>query len=219
MANTVVNAWTVSPTRRCVEVPPPVAEKVTSFGHRVVARAFSYDVVLLACCCLCSVMPDSATPWTAAHQAPRSMGFPRQEHWSGPPFLLQGIFPTPGSNPCLLRLLHYRQILYCWAIRESRVALIQYDWCPYKKAKSRHRDMHGGEHHEHEIGHLQAKGDNWNRSFPHSPQKEPVLLTPHLQEDELLLFKSPGWWYLVTAANTHYLLHTHACLQLCIHNW
>ena len=133
MANTVVNAWTVSPTRRCVEVPPPVAEKVTSFGHRVVARAFSYDVVLLACCCLCSVMPDSATPWTAAHQAPRSMGFPRQEHWSGPPFLLQGIFPTPGSNPCLLQLLHYRQILYCWAIRESRVALIQYDWCPYKK--------------------------------------------------------------------------------------
>ena len=71
-----------------IKNPPanPVAEKVTSFGHRVVAHAFSYDVVLLACCCLCSVMPDSATPWTAAHQAPRSMGFPRQEHWSGLPF-------------------------------------------------------------------------------------------------------------------------------------
>ena len=26
-----------------------------------------------------------ATPWTAAHQAPQSMGFPRQEHWSGVP--------------------------------------------------------------------------------------------------------------------------------------
>ena len=24
-----------------------------------------------------------ATPWTIAHQAPLSMGFPRQEHWSG----------------------------------------------------------------------------------------------------------------------------------------
>ena len=27
-----------------------------------------------------------ATPWTAAHQAPRSLGFSRQEHWSGLPF-------------------------------------------------------------------------------------------------------------------------------------
>ena len=26
------------------------------------------------------------TPWTTAHQAPLSMGFPRQENWSGLPF-------------------------------------------------------------------------------------------------------------------------------------
>ena len=32
-----------------------------------------------------------ATPWTVAHQAPLSMGFPRQEDWSGLPF------PTPGD--------------------------------------------------------------------------------------------------------------------------
>ena len=31
----------------------------------------------------CSVMSDSATPWTVAHQAPLSMGFSRQEYWSG----------------------------------------------------------------------------------------------------------------------------------------
>ena len=31
----------------------------------------------------CSVMSDSVTPWTVAHQAPLSMGFPRQEYWSG----------------------------------------------------------------------------------------------------------------------------------------
>ena len=30
----------------------------------------------------CSVVPDSATPWTAARQAPLSMGFSRQEYWS-----------------------------------------------------------------------------------------------------------------------------------------
>ena len=29
-----------------------------------------------------------ATPWTAAHQAPLSMGFSRQEYWSGVPLLL-----------------------------------------------------------------------------------------------------------------------------------
>ena len=38
-----------------------------------------------------------------------SMEFSRQEYWSGY-FLLQGIFPTQGSNP---GLLHCRQILYC----------------------------------------------------------------------------------------------------------
>ena len=31
--------------------------------------------------------------WTIAYQAPLSMGFPRQEYWSGLPFLLQGIYP------------------------------------------------------------------------------------------------------------------------------
>ena len=47
-----------------------------------------------------------ATPWTLAHQAPLSIGFPRQEHWSGLPFPSPGIFPTQGLNPQLLRLLH-----------------------------------------------------------------------------------------------------------------
>ena len=41
-----------------------------------------------------------ATPWTVARQAPLSMGFPRQECWSGLP-CLQGIFPTQGLNPSL----------------------------------------------------------------------------------------------------------------------
>ena len=40
------------------------------------------------------------------------MGFPREEDWSGLPFLLQGIFPTQGSIP---GLPHRRQILYRWS--------------------------------------------------------------------------------------------------------
>ena len=53
------------------------------------------------------------TLWTVAHQAPLSMGLSRQEHWSGCHFLLQGIFPTQGSNLHLLCLVHCRWILYC----------------------------------------------------------------------------------------------------------
>ena len=36
------------------------------------------------------------TPWTTASQALLSMGFPRQEYWSGLPFLPPGDFPEPG---------------------------------------------------------------------------------------------------------------------------
>ena len=42
-----------------------------------------------------------ATSWTAARQAPLSMGFSRQEYWSGLPFPTQGSFQTQGSNPHL----------------------------------------------------------------------------------------------------------------------
>ena len=37
-----------------------------------------------------------ATPWTVAHQAHLSMGFSRQEYWSGLPFLPPGNLPHPG---------------------------------------------------------------------------------------------------------------------------
>ena len=36
------------------------------------------------------------TPWTGAHQAPPSMGFSRQEYWSGLPFPSPGDLPDPG---------------------------------------------------------------------------------------------------------------------------
>ena len=45
-----------------------------------------------------SVVSDSATPWTVAHQAPSSMGFSRQEYWSGLPFPSPGDLPDPGIN-------------------------------------------------------------------------------------------------------------------------
>ena len=40
-----------------------------------------------------------ATPQTVAYQAPRSMGFSRQEHWSGLPFSSPGDLSHPGMEP------------------------------------------------------------------------------------------------------------------------
>ena len=40
-----------------------------------------------------------ATPWTAAYQAPLSMGFSGQEHWSGLPCPPPGDLPNPGIKP------------------------------------------------------------------------------------------------------------------------
>ena len=40
-----------------------------------------------------------ATLWTVGHQAPLSMGFPRQEYWSGLPSPSPGDLPNPGIKP------------------------------------------------------------------------------------------------------------------------
>ena len=66
-----------------------------------------------------------AIPWTVVHQAPLSVGFFRQEHWSGLPFPSPGDLPDPGSN---LGLLHCRQILY----HLSHQGILPLCMCTYK---------------------------------------------------------------------------------------
>ena len=39
------------------------------------------------------------TSWTIAHKVPLSIGFSRQEYWSGYPFPFPGDHPNPGSEP------------------------------------------------------------------------------------------------------------------------
>ena len=86
------------------------------------------------------------TLWTAACQAPLSMGFSRQEFWKGCHFFFQRIFPNEGSNPGLI--LHYQQIPYHlndqgspwegprkstkWAVR----ALFPAPWCQFQSRES-----------------------------------------------------------------------------------
>ena len=50
--------------------------------------------------CVCMLSHTIVTPWTVAHQAPLSMGFPRQEYWSALPFPPPpGDLPHPGIQP------------------------------------------------------------------------------------------------------------------------
>ena len=67
--------------------------------------------MVIYCACVLSHISHVqlfATLWTVAWQAPLSMGFSRQEYWSGGHALLPGIFLTQGSNPCPLCLLHWQ---------------------------------------------------------------------------------------------------------------
>ena len=64
-----------------------------------------------------------ATLWTVAWEATLSMESSSKNTGVGCHFLLQRIFPTQGLNPRLLCLLHWRQILCCWAIGEAHIYL------------------------------------------------------------------------------------------------
>ena len=63
------------------------------------------------------------TPWTVAHQSSLSMGFPRQEYWSGVQFPSPGDLPNPGIKPMspilargffTLSYHHTIEQLHCW---------------------------------------------------------------------------------------------------------
>ena len=75
-------------------------------------RSLMVEVLPAECVCAQSLSRDQlcATLWTIALQAPLSTGFSRKEYFPGVGcyFLLQGIFPTQESNPCLLCHLHWQ---------------------------------------------------------------------------------------------------------------
>ena len=98
-------------------------------GHRMVCQFVENSPVemllslLLLSCSSCpsrSLRPHALV----AHQAPLSMGFPRQEYWSGLPFPSPGDLPNPGSK---LIFGIDRQIVFHWATRE---AVLRFMWPP-----------------------------------------------------------------------------------------
>ena len=60
-----------------------------------------------------------ATPRTAAHQAPLSIGFSRQQYWSGQPFPSPGDHPDPGIEPWSPAL--WADFLASWVTRETQM--------------------------------------------------------------------------------------------------
>ena len=108
-------------------VYPPVASWYMGGVESRVVKTLCVCVHLCVCpntctrVCVCSSPVQLfATLWTVALQAPLSMGLSRQAYWSG--FLLQRIFLTQGSSPCLPHLLHCTWILYhgaTWEVFET----------------------------------------------------------------------------------------------------
>ena len=75
----------------------------------------------LCCCLVAKFCPSLCNPMDSSvhvgHQAPLSMGFPRQEYWSGLPCPSLGGSSWSRDGTCVSCI--GRQILYCWATKEA----------------------------------------------------------------------------------------------------
>ena len=102
-------------------------------------------MALCVCACVCvSVVKESVcmlnhiqlfvTLWTIAHQAPLSMGFSRQECWSGLPFYSPGIKPTSSMYPALEDIFFFLPLSYLGNLKRERDRA--------KKKKNRDDNMH-----------------------------------------------------------------------------
>ena len=63
---------------------------------------WDYEIRVCVCVCRFGHVQLFATPRTAAHHAPLSMRFSRQDYWSSLPFSSPGDLPDPGIQPAPL---------------------------------------------------------------------------------------------------------------------
>ena len=73
-------------------------------------------------CCSVTKLYTTASSSTVAHQAPLSMGFPRQAHWRGLPFPFSIYYwkDPPISGPTQFKSVLFKGQLYCRAVRETK---------------------------------------------------------------------------------------------------
>ena len=82
-----VSPLTVTLLRDSFPTPPPLKNKKNS------------TLGMVPACQVASVVSDSATLWSVALQAPLSVGFSRQDYWSGFPCSPSGDLPDLGIKP------------------------------------------------------------------------------------------------------------------------
>ena len=71
---------------------------MTTPNIRIYKSQSVFTVIISFDACMLSRVQLFAISRTVAHQALLSMGFPRQEYWSGLPFLSRGVLPDPGME-------------------------------------------------------------------------------------------------------------------------
>ena len=91
-----------------------------NYIHPNVHSSTVYNNQDMRVCSVTSVVSDSETPWTMARQAPLSMGFSRQEYWSGLPF------PSPVIKYEMSEVSEVKSL--------SRVRLLATPWTVVRQA-------------------------------------------------------------------------------------
>ena len=114
--------WSVLPCPPPGDLPNPgmkPASRVSCIGRQILYRCATWEALhnhsvakitmrfssvhfSWSVCLAASVLSNSVTPWTAAHQVPLSMGFFRQEYWSGVSFPFPGDLSNSGIEPASL---------------------------------------------------------------------------------------------------------------------
>ena len=112
---------------------PP--SSLTIFITAVKSELFLENMVrVFVCDHLLSCVHLFVTPWTVGHQAPLSMGFPRQEYWSGLPCPSPEDLPNQGS--------HCRQILYhCIVFKSEHSAFLLFRPGRHRRAAGSKPDL------------------------------------------------------------------------------
>ena len=91
-----------------LSTPPISMEKSNSNLNAPLCFPFPGGYV----CCYFSRVQLLATPWTVGCEAPLSIGYSKQEYWSGLPFPPSRDLPGPGIEPASLNVLLGWQVLY-----------------------------------------------------------------------------------------------------------
>ena len=83
------------------------------------------------CVCVCVCVLSRVTPWTVAHQAPLSVGFPRQEYWSGRMVAISSSRESsqPSDGTCISCVsCNGEWILYYWSRGHKANTIQSNEW-------------------------------------------------------------------------------------------